>query len=134
MSAIPGGCSKVNCSSMSNAERAFNSCCNNRAGPVKRPIDIPAGTGRCAGKTGRDLLNCKARQITRDAIKRQPGGSGKAVPAGFNKETSDSILGSPGEWGKAITDQLENCFGTGIPCGTLLIGGLAAVILIMVIK
>ena len=61
-------------------------------------------------------------------------GGGKAVQAGPNKETIDSILGSSKDWGNSIKKQMDSCFGTGIPCGTLAVMGGAVLILILIMK
>jgi hypothetical protein len=37
------------------------------------------------------------------------------------------------EFTTTVDDNMKNCFGMGIPCDYLLIGGLAAVVLIMVL-
>ena len=140
------GRNKVKCGSLSLIQKAGNPCCSGaRLPPQKTPmrtINIPSGTGPCKGLTGRTLTACNAKQVVKAGIKKQSenkkdkeqGGSGKAVQAGPNKETSDSILGSPKEWTDAINNQINNCFGTEIPCGYLAIAGLAVVVLIMVPK
>jgi hypothetical protein len=107
-----------------------------------RTINIPSGTGPCKGLTGRTLTACNAKQVVKAGIKKQSankedkeqGGSGRAVPAGINKETSDSILGSPEEWGDAIKNQMDNCFGTGIPCPMLALAVGAGIVLLLVLK
>lgn len=144
MSAVPG-CSKVKCGSLSVVQRAASPCCNSaRLSPQKTPkrtIDIPTGTGPCKGLTGATLLACNAKQVVSGSIKKQSqnkedkeqGGSGRAVPAGPNKETSDSILGSREDWDKALKDQVDNCFGTGIPCGQAAIIGLALVLVLVIL-
>lgn len=146
MSAVPG-CAKVKCNTLSTIQKAGNPCCTSaRLSPprkdTKRTIDIPSGTGPCKGLTGQTLVACNAKQVVKGGIKKQSvnktdkeqGGSGKTVPAGPNKETSDSILGSSEDWQKAIDDQMNNCFGTGIPCPMLALAVGAAIVLLLVLK
>jgi hypothetical protein len=140
-----GGCNKVKCGSLNLIQQAGNSCCNSvrlsSQKPVKRTIDIPTGTGPCKGLTGTILAACNARQVKKENVKKQSEnkqdkekGGGKAVQAGPNKETIDSILGSSEDWRNAVDEQMKNCFGIGIPCQTLAIAVGAGIVLLLVLK
>ena len=139
-----GGCNKVKCGSLNLIQQAGNSCCNSARlssqKPVKRTINIPTGTGPCKGLTGATLAACNARQVKKENVKKQSEnkqdkekGGGKAVQAGPNKETIDSILRSSEDWRNAVDEQMKNCFGTGIPCSQAAIIGLALVLVIIVL-
>ena len=59
-------------------------------------------------------------------------GGGKAVQAGPNKETAESILGSPQDWADATAGK---CLGLiPIPCEMLAIAVGAIVILLVVLR
>jgi len=61
----------------------------------------------------------------------EEGGSGKTVEAGLNKETTESILGSPEE----INDVLEKtCFGLPVLCPMLAVGVGAAIVLLVALR
>ena len=79
------------------------------------------------------------RGIVKEAIKKksankedtEEGGSGKTVEAGLNKETAESILGSPEE----INDVLEKtCFGLPVLCPMLAVGVGAAIVLLVELR
>ena len=99
--------------------------------PVRKTIDIPAGTGKCAGLTGQKLLSCNAKQTVGDAVKKQKG-SGKTTEANPG-DVSNLILGSPEDWKKALEAQ-GNCAGLPIPCPLLAIGAGAVLVLILVLR
>ena len=136
-------CAKTNCSKLSLAQKAISKCCNasEREKPVKKVvIDIPKGTGKCAGKTGQALVTCNAKQVvkggitaaSRDKKDKKQGGSGKTVPAGANKETIDSILGSPEDWANATKG---TCMGIiPLPCEMAALAIGAVIVLILALK